>query len=304
MNDNDSENILKLEENSALEELGRGCKFLEVLDFFSTADEKEQWKLFPILIGLRQEAFSSALSQLNSSQLQVLQKEAHAEPLQRHLTVICHEFTKELEQHDLASISFKNELQELNPESLGKTDIELLMKKIETIVNAYSKLLSTIIPTLSIAWNTGRPDLVNNLSVLKERCQRSANDYVGIRENNLQDTLKSLLNASYGNENDSSDIEALHNDEPAIEALAKFNIWYPQDYFQIGLLPQIKSIEELDLDIKKYDEEKRSEYRNRLLSLGQKNLELLGLKTVKDLREAGIFSRKSLAEYIKKTDLH
>jgi hypothetical protein len=295
--------ILKLQQNSELETLGRSCQFQAILDFFSNADEKEQWKLFPILIGLKQEAFSASLSQLNSKQLQVLQREAISEPVQRHLTVISREFTKELEQHDLASLAFRNALQQLDSEGLGVADIELLLKKIESIVSSYSKLLSSIIPALSIAWNTGRPDLVNNLSILKERCQRSAEDYAGIREDNLHDALKRLINVSFGDENDASDIEALHNDEPATEALAKFNIWYPQDYFEIGLIPQIKSAEELDLDSSKYDEEKRTSYRNRLLGIGQKNLELLGLKTVKDLREAGIFSKKTLAEYIKKTIL-
>ena len=82
-------------------------------------------------------------------------------------------------------------------------------------------------------------------------------------------------------------IEALHDEDPACDALVKFSVWYLQDYFELGLLPEVTNEAELDRDPQRYRE------------LARQRLHRLGLKTVGDLKRAGIFSRATLAEHVK-----
>lgn len=305
------EKIMQLKENSDLEVLGHNVKstsqFQSILDFFNSADESERWKLFPLMIGLRQDIFSSSLQALKPNQLQILQHEASSEPVQHHLNMMSHEFSLALESLDKSAIAFKLKIEELDSEDLGMDDVEELMEEISEMSEEYKELLSCLIPALTIVWNTGRPDLVSKFSSLKEHCQKSLNEFVGINEkdwdNDLHAALAKLLNTSFGDAENPGDIAALHDDEHAIEALAKFNIWYPQDFFKVGLLPHLISSKELDLDPGRYTDEERIIYRNDLLNIARQNLEQLGLETVKDIREAGIFSKKSLADYIKNKNL-
>ena len=119
------------------------------------------------------------------------------------------------------------------------------------------------------------------------------NDY--ILPKGLYAKFEEKLNTIYSGFNHG---EGLLDEDPAIEALANLSIWYLQDYWELGLLPEISNIQQLDLDPKHYNESERSDFKADLFLKVRKNLESKGLKTVFDLKSNQIFSKGMLKNYL------
>lgn len=265
----------------------------EFLELYQDIDHPQHWKLSPIFVGMPFPVFSQILSNLTDSQLQLLKEEAITEPIQHHLSLLCNEMTVYLTLLMELIYKFHEDLEGLKAESLGFSDLELLKRKIEQMADDCWLSIEKLDRALSIAWNTDRSDLIEKLSMVKEQCQRVLVGNIGHARSQgeaatgLYLLLENQLNGVYGNANDPKDIEALHDGDPAIDALVKFSVWYVQDYFELGLLPEVTSEAELTMDPQRYRE------------LARQRLHMLGLTTVRDLKQAGIFSRATLAEYIR-----
>src|SRR5262249_20909592 len=100
--------------------------------------------------------------------------------------------------------------------------------------------------------------------------------------------------SAYGAPNDASSV---NDDEPALEALVKLSLWYPQDYWQVGLLPQVTDPQLFERE-GEISPEQRQALLERLLEMARANLEKVGLHTAKDLKLAGICSQATLQEYL------
>lgn len=312
MVNSDSTSILNrfMEENSPeqIEVLGKkisGKEVLEVLDSPSLLEPEHLWKLSPLLVGMPHSTFLEVLSMASPEQLKILQHEAANESIQHHLTVLVHDiaYGADMEEKQLEQI--EQEISALDPKSTYFDELQGIGNKLERAEQWQSSAVDIISRALSLAWNTGRSDLVERLTDLKEHSIRTSNLYIGNpsgvdqeASTGLYSSLEKRLNEVYGNRNNPQDIEALQDDEPALEALAKLSIWYLKDYWEMGLLPEISNPRELELSAFTYSEHERQNHLQKLMEQTQANLSKLGLSTVKDLKKAHIYSKETLQQYI------
>ncbi len=250
------------------------------------------------------EVFLDVLLLIDRELLAILQQEGGTEPLQHQLNIFVHEVTYYLEVLTQKLRQLEIAIDAINPKALTHKDIEEVHHQINIFAKSITDTITQISSALALAWNSNREDLIDALSFQKECWQKYDTLVIGTPRfetgpaSGLYARLEDRLNTIFCNPEDPNDMEALHDDEPAIEALVKFSIWYLHDYWEIGLLPKIKSAKELDLDQKKHSDRERSDYRGALFSEAQKNLEQFGLKTVRDLKDSQIFSREMLQEFI------
>ncbi|MEC7839594.1 MAG: hypothetical protein VX777_06110 [Chlamydiota bacterium] len=298
-----------LNDREALEVIGKSITpalFLEALKRKNSIDSEILRKIPPLLVGMEHQVFCKLLDIIDSEQLGILLQESSTEPLQHQITLFSHEVIYQLEVMTQTLRSLEQEIEAFEVSSISHHTIEDFHQKIGAIGSEVKATIHRINNALAMAWNTTREDLIDSLSFQKECWQKYDALVIGIPEyeempaSGLYARLEERLNAIFGNPNDLNDIKALHDDEPAIEALAKFSLWYLQDYLEIGLLPNITDIKELDLDSKKHTDRERSDYRATLFSQAQKTLELVGLKTVTDLKKAQVYSKEMLKNHIEK----
>ncbi len=296
--------ILGLSERPKLEYAGQYLTVPQILDFLESnllANEDNFNRLLAILVGMPNQTFIQLLSDLSEHQLQVLLQTALAEPLQHHLTVFIHEMNNQylLMSENLNQIL--KDIENLPVESIGRHELIHIKNRINDISLEFNYTLEKMRNALRIAWNTHRFDLIESLNILKDKYVHTLNNFIGHPETSqgatgLYELLKERINIVFGNAYDLNDPESLSNGEPSIEALVKFSVWYLKDYWEIGLLPNIKSADDLELDSP--SEKERAEYRDQLFSKVQANLEKLHLKTLWDIKKAHIYSKKALVEYI------
>jgi hypothetical protein len=299
--------VLGLHDIGQLEEAGKALNSDQILDILTASrewDQAQQSKLPSLFVGLPHTVFADILAQLNPIQLGALKHESLSGPVQHHLTLFIHETERQLSQDADALAQLQAEIQQLDTADITFTEIQAIKQKIEAIRNQYDAPLEKLKQALAIAWNTNRTDLIEKLSSLRESCQKVCQDFIGqsatsqTRSSGLYDILEGRLNQVYGDPNDPQDIEALKDDEPAIEALMRFSIWYLRDYWGIGLLPSIQSENQLDLGPALHDENERTAYREKLFAEVEQNLRTLGIVTLRDLKQLGIYSKKGLVTFI------
>lgn len=277
---------------------------LEVLENSAKCDPSFTWKLSPILVGLSHPVFQQILASALKPHIEVLQHEAISESLQHHLTLFVHDASRILEEQADFLKTLIDEITAIDPILVTQEELSQLQQNLDNSTQTYDYLLEKINKALALAWNTNRADLINKLSILKDICLKIINQQIGSPRTStststgLYALLEDHLNQVYGNPSNRNDIEALNDDEPAIEALTKLSLWYLKDYWEIGLLPQIKDIHSLDLESKGYSEKECADYREKLLSQIHANLEKICLSTVGDLKAAQIYSKQMLQDYI------
>lgn len=295
--------ILGLNDRKQLEAAARGFsleQFRFLVDALLQAEEKHHWKLAPLLIGISQDLFSQFLFMATEQQLHFLQHEGVTEPVQHQLTLLSHDFARQIQKMEQEIDLFCEDLQKLDPEILDKTSTEELYFKIDLFASCFEKLFQQINKALAIAWNTDRLDLIEAFNRSKETCQKYNLYGIGGRRNRkaaptgLYAELEELLFNKFGEEG----AEALPDTDPAIEGLAKLSLWDLPDYWEVGLLPKIKNIKNLDLQSQEYTNGQRNIVQKRFQKEVQENLEKLGLSTISDLKLARIFSKKTLKDYI------
>lgn len=276
-----------------------------IFEKFCEPAETQHWKLPPLLVGMPHDVFCHILRRASPEVLDVLKEEAVTEPVQHHLALIAKEMT--IYTKDLWNTidTIEVELLQLNSISMGFAELTMLVGRNEQLADGCFLAMKKLDKALAIAWNTDRPDLIEKLSKIKEQCQKLLTIGIGHPHNEsepatgLYATLEKSLYAIYGNVSDPKDIQALHDEDPAIDALIKFSIWYLQDYVELGLIPGIENAEQLELSGERSEQEYLA-YTKKLFQAARESLEKLGLATVGDLKRAGIFSEKTLREYIDK----
>jgi len=290
-----------LADRESLEAAGRALSLwqaLEILDISEEMGHASHVKLSPVLVGLPYRVFLSILRIATAKQLEILKHASIAEPIQHHLTVFIHEMGKEGEASYLRLHELGVELQRLNLTRLGVKELQAIRVAIDRVAASNGETIDNISTALSLAWNSNRPDLVDKLTVLKEGFVRQRQEQIGRPEaplSGLYFILDEHLKSVYG---DSADVDAAHDDESPFEALAKLGLWYLDDYWNIGLLPRVKTKGQLRLNPQKHSAQACERHRENLIATIQANLATLGLDSVGDFKTAGLYSEPLLREFI------
>ena len=247
-------------------------------------------KLAPLLVGVTSPIFFDALQHAQESHLETLKKEGILEPLEHHINVLFNTLDTMLQNNQKIIYQIDQTIENLNLNTLTYSDLHELENEIESLKNQYRILLRMIDKALVITWNTHRLDLIEKLSRLKERTnlQFINNDLPGI-SGHLQNFLYKVY--------DSAPHEIQDHDK-AIEGLTKLSMWYLKDYWEAGLLPSIKKVEELECT-SQYNEDEKLHHRQNLFNQVQANLDRLGIGTIETLKKANIFSKPMLKEFIR-----
>lgn len=301
--------ISGLSEHLLLEAVGKSLSPAQMLALLSLDSESTKIdidRLSNLLVGMTRETFTQLLSQSSELQIRSLQDIAQTEPLQHHLTILANTLTANCS--DLSSEFGKIEeiIMNLDVGELNSLDVVNLLRRIELLRIAFNVLLEITDKAISISWHTDRSDFIEKFNTIRSNAYHSINS-VG-KSGDLKTELPSgiffqlfqRVMAIYGNADDPHDVEALHNDDLAVEALPKFSIWYIDDLYKIGLLSEIQSVEQLEMDLDKHSEHERTQLHVELFQKAKVALDDLGLHTVFDLKNNLIFSRKTLLDYIQR----
>lgn len=298
--------VVKTEDRKKLAEIADAFSSSQLLNLLSTVlmiDNPHHKKLYPLLVGTDSKHFSEILELANDTQLHILQHEGVSEPVQHHLSTLAHAMMQRIEVLCDEIDLFDQKLNQLSVNEICREDALELRYQITLFSEFFDYNFTLANRALAIAWNTDRLDLIEQFNKVKDYCNKY-NCY-GIGSEDLEkgiatglfQKLEQQLFSLYGNRDLTNDPDALSDNDPAVEALAKLGIWYLADYWKLGLLPLIEKEEDLDLDLSKHSETERAKYREKLFSTVHDHLKLQNLETVRDLKKACIFSRKSLEEY-------
>ena len=274
----------------------------EMLEFCLNQDKSHQWKLSPLVVGMSHENFAQLLMLATDEQLQLLKHEGMAEPLQFQLRTLSHDLLYTIERDCNEAHALEQEILALNFSEIDSNAYQTILRKIEKIGSHLENLTRVINRALEISWHTNRIDLIEKLSLDKELTQKTMFAVIGnprgaaSSPTGLYDFLEKKLGECFGH---SSQPDALKDEDAPLEALGKFNLWHLEDYWEYGLLPKVTKLDALHLDPGQYAEEVCENHKIKLIQEVQKNLEALGLLSVRDFKLKGIWSRKMLKEYIK-----
>jgi hypothetical protein len=284
--------ISALTSTSDLEAAGRTLDATQALTLLNLTLQGKtglREKLNPLFVGMQSAVFRNMLASCSGEQLTLLQQEAMSEAVPHHLTLLAHALEGESKAWNTSLTLLEIEISSLPSEPQEPSDIAKISMVIDSLQAAGEQMFELLKRALALGWNTERADLIEHLSRLKEQCQKTRVFYF---ENgtNLKAVLTAKLNALFD--------ESMRDEEPAIEALVRFSIWYPKDYWEIGLLPEIAAADQLEPAGQ--SEEQRLAHRNQLYQKASQNLEQLGLKTLSDLKRQLIYSKTALRNFLKK----
>lgn len=250
-----------------------------------------RFKLSDLLVGIRHQVFFEMLREASTAHVNILKNEATEEPLQHQLTMIHNEILVQSKDIEKVIELLEEEIAFLSVSEMGGNDRKSVETQFELLNEKCQNLLSVIQKALIIAWNSARTDLIEKLSLDKEHLQKFANDTIGqpgtesARPTGIYQLLEWKLLSIYGDPADP--VQALSEDTPILEALAQIGVRHPQDFFELGLLPSIKNASQIS-----------HEDPHNLIQEAEKNLQRKGFTTLRDLKKAGIFSKKSFIEYL------
>lgn len=280
-----------------LEILGKHFSIVHFLTFLEFLDHHPSYqnRLSFVLIGLNPVIFSQSLHHLQSSHLAYLRHEGSLEPLQYHLTQFAHEGESLQERVEQQAKQFIQQLQIIETEEVTQEILKALLDQIHSLRDHLLDYLERISTALAIVWHTDRIDLIEKLSSINEGLQHQLTYLIGhppfdhTSSTGLYFTLEERLSSIFDT--------ALKDEDAALEGLARLSIWHLKDYWELGLLPSISHIQELDLY--HHNEKERLAYHQHLSSLVQQQLERLQIGTVGSLKKAYLFSKPLLKAYIK-----
>ncbi len=307
-----------VKEKPMLESIGKTLSLVQALELLEADQTKYlsvQENLPPIFVGLSAAMFIQILSAATPGQLNMLKLAAGTEPIQHHLSLFIRETHNALADFEQQYASLCEEIAALNIFTLTRADLSALKLKLNNFSLRAKDLLFILNKALAVSWNTLRTDLIDHLNKHKEQIQRYSHVLIGepcssdhAAATGLYNQLDAHLSAIYGDPLNPHDIEALQDDDPSIEALTKLSVWYPEDYIEIGLLPphvQPEAIGSTQRNTekdwfknKKADSDWKPMQHEKLFVQALNNLKLLGLHTVADMKNAQIYSKNMLCEYI------
>lgn len=222
------------------------------------------------------------------------------EPLQHHLLLFVHEIKHSYEVLQSQFISLHRKIQQLPVSELNTQELQELQADIADLQQNIHQICSKIENALSLAWNTNSAELIEILSGYRERYERFLFSSIGQPLNHAKASgiyleLENKLHSVFEANPEEDQAEALEDNEPAIEALARLGIWYVEDYWRLGLLPKVSDPEELLLPLLGGNAELLEKYRKEV----ERHLAHIGLKTVKDLKQHHVVSQALLRDFLK-----
>ena len=264
--------LIDFEEPAHLEAVGRELtveRMCSLLEIAASEPPKIQARLIPILVGLPHPIFLHTLLKASPLQLQMLKNESFSEPVQLHLIVVIHDLEQECAERDQAMNDLFETIKVLKGDALDS----VLVKLIEFEQNNL-RMIDVTNKALPLAWNSGRSDLIEKLSKIKENRVHTNRDSLGAPRTERQKArglyleIEKALEDVFGLP---GKIETIRDDEPAVDGLTKLGIWYEKEHKELGLS-----------------------------ETPQKELSKVGLKTVSDLKREHLYSRDSLIRYLLK----
>ncbi len=283
-------------ERHKLEAIGRGLSYKQSLDliaFLSHPERENLIKLKPLLLGLPHKTFKEILLNASKEEWKPLFQSTLKEVNEHQIRLYIHEIENKLDQfvERYASIEKTSD------------PLEEIFSQIESLQEASKELLHEMPPLLSFAWQLDSPQIIEELTKIKEAQERFLYHQIGQdaplyhQRTGIYERLNEKLFTIYGKLNDHQ-IETLHDDDPIMEGLLKLHVSYLQDLWEVGLLPEGAPLE---LDPSKYSDEELIDHRNQLFETAQDNLKKLHLKTVCDLKNHWVYSKESLANFVKRS---
>ncbi len=253
-------------------------------------------KLDALFVGFPKESFYDFVKNASLEDLSTFQQHTSSEPMQHHLSNLTYYLKKQaLDGKNRIAIKIK-ELEVFDLTSITADDIQKYVKEIEILRDGIIALIQMINNSQKISWHSGRTDLIEILHEAKELCDKELMQVIGIQGDvsnpptglwkTFQDRLFSVFLTPNG--------DPLPPDTPAIDALANFSIWYLKDYWELKLLPQLKTEKELE----QYSQPSALARRQELFQAVKKSLADHGLVTLSDLEKRCIFSKKALKNYL------
>lgn len=242
----------------------------------------------PVLVGMPSAIFTSYLENAGLKSLEALKQESASEPLYTHLLAAQAYAIKDLEELFNQFESLKFEIMNAKIEEMTAEELAYILQSLDTLHERNAKACRLLDNMLLLAWNSGKSELIETLSTLKENASRLLNVDIGTKNGGKTPTglfyiLKSKLDSVFQKKDNFGNSVPLPDDYPALEALSCFSLWYPQDYKKVGLIIGDK-------------EEKLAEAD--LYNLAKERLEKAGLLSLLDIKEKGIYSAKMLKEYL------
>ncbi len=223
------------------------------------------------------------------------------EPPLHHLTTLYRDSVDQMNELFAEIDSLEKDIAALNPPDVGVAELTPLEKRIDDLITPHEVLLDSLSDALKTAWHANQADVIDKFSTLKERIQKSLTMAVGHgheAENGptgLYRLLEDRLFAIYENGEFKS---PLRDNDSAMDALERFGIWDLKGYWSLGIISGFSDLEQLDEELKSKSPEERIEMETKYTEEARQHLAELGLTTVRDLKDAYIFSKKSLQEYL------
>lgn len=293
-----------LNDRPHLEALGRALSLTQSHEIFSYI-KKDQGildKLSPIFVGMPHDIFREVLFTMSREELELLKQEALTEAIQYHLTLVINELTAENASLENEIIKLGKKVSSIPLENITQNDINKVEKQIDHLIDQGLHWITIANSALSIAWNTLRLDLIEQLSQVKESFQRMIHNTIGSPKSTLHPAsgiyaiLENRLFTKFTESLSGEHFLSLPDETPAIEALVKLGIWYEQDYVCIGLIPSEPYGNAKEAAV---TGEERQAQREWVYLTVTENLRSLGLNTLSDLKSRKIFSKQALQDYIK-----
>lgn len=277
-------------------------QILEIMNYIKHSQDNivDRQKLSSLLAGISPLVFKDIIVQASQDELNVLKEEALTEAVQHNLSLVINEVNTRFNSFCNKLSAKENEIGKIDLRAMSKEEIFNLYQSVETFHAEGKTILNLASRALIIAWNANRIDFIQELGRIRELCQKCLLDNVGKAADaqtlcsGLLQSIERKVESLFSDEDTNGNVTIMKDSTPALEALVKFSVWYIQDYYEVGLLPQIKSLNTLDLSAEKDSLKKREQ----LFIAVEKNLNKIGLKTLLDLKTARIYSKKALMEYI------
>lgn len=291
-----------IKEIRLLEAIGRSInlnQLLEILDF-AARDKNQAWKLFPIFVTIPHPLFSQMLFEMPETRKKQLQNLCSSEPIQHHLLLYIHELKSIYEDYQNEYLQKLNEIRQLEGFDLMPEELNAMQSALGEFREKVNMTICKIENALSLAWSASSGDLIEMLSEERERFERFLFNIIGHPHHQL--TSASGIYRLFEEQlamvfcKNGEEYETLKDSEPAIEALTRLNLWYMEDYWRMGLLPQESDPAKLALPLLSSEPGLLEKYRH----LVEQNLRQIGLKTVKDFKRHHLVSKPILANYIAK----
>jgi len=223
-------------------------------------------KISHLLARFSKDEFILLLQRMDSKNVDRL-KNALGEPLLHHLTQFKHLLAKQLETLDAKLIALETKINAIDPGDLSRPKAMSYAKEINQISCDIDIKLSTIQTALGLCWNTSRLDLIEEIGNFDEQYLRAITNTLPRLIDLFQERLFTFF-------------EDLYDDEPALEGLASFGVQCVEDYRDANLISS------------QDDDEKE------LLKRVDLKLKEKGLYSIQDLKDAFVFSRRSLKDFL------